>query len=81
MSAPSVIGPITHRLQPYLYTVGVTDESFCIIALARPQCGQLLKTVVEGELITVLEDVICRLSTASILSYVPTDASPEMYGR
>jgi len=79
MSAPPVIGPITHRLHPYLYTAGVTDGSFCIIALDRPQCGQLLKTVVEGELI--IEDVICRLSTASIPSYVPTDANPAMSGR
>jgi len=81
MSAPSVIGPITHRLHPYLYTVGVTEESFCIIALDRPQCGQLLKTVVEGELIIVLDDVICSLSASSILSYVPTDAIPEVSGR
>jgi len=64
MSAPSIIGPITHRLHPYLYTVGVTEESFCIIALGRLQCGQLLETVVEGELIIVLGDVICCLSTA-----------------
>jgi len=81
MSAPSVIGPITHRLHPYLYTVGVRDESVCIIALDRPQCGQLLKAVVEGELVIVLEDVICRLSTVSIFPYVPTEASPAVSGR
>jgi hypothetical protein len=66
MSACPVIGPITDRLHPYLYTVGATDEGFCIIALDRTQCGQLLKTVVEGELAVMLEAVICSLSTASL---------------